>query len=291
MTFEPPRIRFYTIGMAEEKLDVRDSFQDVHLEEEEVQGKDSEGHVVEGLERPVGANGGGDTLETAVEDPPDDDHIQSDDDAPIASIDTVVEKKANDPNAFGKEFEEAAAVAAAVTREAAAAAQEKLVRASNEVKGFFGSLWGSLDDSPGVWKSRQGMSSAATSQDMKERFGIDDEDEKILESFRCKMIQQYVASNNSFTPPKTIGFSGQLHIASNHVIFEFDNRSNGKPVVIPVADVNTVQQNDEEQLEGVLVMNLKGSRTLVCGQFSFPKLEIESALLLLGRKITVNQKK
>lgn len=266
-------------------MDVQNSFQDVHLEDDEPQDKDTRENVEEEQEPPLEA--AADTKDEG------EGEIQPDEDRNDLSnsTDPPVEKtKVDDQQAFGREFEEAAAVAAAVTREAAAAAQEKLLRASNEVKGFFGSLWGSMDDSVDASKSRQAVSAAASSQDMKERFGIEDEDEKILESFRCKLIQQYVASNNSFTPPKTIGFSGQLHIASNYVIFEFDNRSNGKPVVIPVADVNNVQQNEEEQREGVIVMNLKGGRTLICGQFSFPKLEIESALLLLGRKIAVGKK-
>lgn len=266
--------------MAEENLNVQNSFQDVHLEDEEPQGKDIGENVEEEQKDPTGdgAEAAADTVENEIQPEKD---VSS-------SVDPTMEQKVENQQAFGREFEEAAAVAAAVTREAAAAAQEKLLRASNEVKGFFGSLWGSMDDPASGLKSRQALSAAASSQDMKERFGIDDEDEKILESFRCKLIQQYVASNNSFTPPKTIGFSGHLHIASNYVIFEFDNRSNGKPVVIPVADVNNVQQNEEEQREGVIVMNLKGGRSLICGQFSFPKLEIESAMLLLGRKIAVS---
>lgn len=266
-------------------MDVQNSFQDVRLEDDEAQDKDTQENVEEEQEAPLeeAADIKGEVEGGEIQPDADRNDLSS-------SVDPPIEKKMGDQQAFGREFEEAAAVAAAVTREAAAAAQEKLLRASNEVKGFFGSLWGSMDDSVGVSKSRQAASAAASSQDMKERFGIEDEEEKILESFRCKLIQQYVASNNSFTPPKTIGFSGQLHIASNYVIFEFDNRSNGKPVVIPVADVNNVQQNEEEQREGVIVMNLKGGRTLICGQFSFPKLEIESALLLLGRKIAVGQK-
>jgi hypothetical protein len=174
-------------------------------------------------------------------------------------------------NAFGKEFEEAAAVAAAVTREAAAVAQEKLLKASNDFKGFFQefkslSLWNIDEKSPG--KSSDEI-------DIKERFGIDSTTEKILESFRCKLIQQYVATYNTFTPPKKIGYSGQLHILTNHIAFEFD--STIKSVVIPVKDLQNVKQEGGE----VIVMGLSGSRELVVGQFAYPQLEIESAMALL----------
>ena len=177
-------------------------------------------------------------------------------------------------NGFGKEFEEAAAVAAAVTREAAAVAQEKLLKASNDFKGFFQdfkslSLWNIDEKSPGK---------ASDDIDIKERFGIDSATEKILESFRCKLIQQYMATYNTFTPPKKLGFGGLLHIMTNHIVFEFD--STIKSIVISLKDIQNVKQESGE----VIVMGLSGSRELIVGQFAYPQLEIESALALLESK-------
>lgn len=179
-----------------------------------------------------------------------------------------------------KEFEEAATLAAAVTREAAAAAQESFLKASSEAKNFFGALWGSLD-TPGASSTRDKESKSYGSIDIQKRFSIEDESEKILESFRCKLIQQYVASNNSFTKPKSIGFSGIFHILDNYVAFEFDNLSNGKPVVIPDKDIKQFKESD-----GVIVLSLTGTRTFVVGHFTYGVMEVESAMNLLHRKRT-----
>lgn len=174
-----------------------------------------------------------------------------------------------------KEIEEAAMLAATVTREAAAAAQEGLLKASNEAKSFFGALWSSFD---GPADSRE--SEPPSTIDVKERFSIDDASEKILESFRCKLIQQYVSSNNSFTKPKSIGFSGMFHILDNYISFEFDNMSNGKPVVVPDKDIREFRRESD----GVILIDLRGSRTFVVGHFTYGAMEVESAMNLLGRK-------
>ena len=178
-----------------------------------------------------------------------------------------------------KEIEEAATLAATVTREAAAAAQEGLLKASNEAKSFFGALWSSFE-APNASGGEQ-EKEASASIDIRERFSIQNDSEKILESFRCKLIQQYVASNNSFTKPKSIGFSGMFHILDSHVVFEFDNISNGKPVVVSDEDIRDFLEEEA----GVIVMTLRGSRTFVVGHFAYGSIELESAMNLLRRKL------
>lgn len=169
-----------------------------------------------------------------------------------------------------REFEEAAAVAAAVTKEAAAAAQQKLMKASKEMRGFVSSLWSSFDGPPRQNEEKDAM------QEIKEKLGLD-EDENILESFRCKLIQQYVPSNNAFTQPKSIGFAGQLHIASAHIGFELDSGSSS-PICVSKNEMKGVKQEDM-----CIVVTLSGGRSLIFGHFSFPRLEVESACTLLNK--------
>lgn len=169
-----------------------------------------------------------------------------------------------------REFEEAAAVAAAVTKEAAAAAQQKLMKASKEMRGFVSSLWSSFDGPPKQHEEKDAM------QEIKEKLGLD-EDENILESFRCKLIQQYVPSNNAFTQPKSIGFAGQLHIASGHIGFELDSGSSS-PICVSKNEMKGVKQEDM-----CIVVTLSGGRSLIFGHFSFPRLEVESACTLLNK--------
>ena len=169
-----------------------------------------------------------------------------------------------------REFEEAAAVAAAVTKEAAAAAQQKLMKASKEMRGFVSSLWSSFDGPPKQHEEKDAM------QEIKEKLGLD-EDENILESFRCKLIQQYVPSNNAFTLPKSIGFAGQLHIASAHIGFELDSGSSS-PICVSKNEMKGVKQEDM-----CIVVTLSGGRSLIFGHFSFPRLEVESACTLLNK--------
>eukprot|EP00890_Picochlorum_soloecismus_P002845 jgi/Picsp_1/3561/NSC_06398-R1_expressed protein [Chlorella variabilis] len=169
-----------------------------------------------------------------------------------------------------REFEEAAAVAAAVTKEAAVAAQQKLMKASKEMRGFMSSLWSSFD---GPLKQNEEKD---VMHEIKEKLGLD-EDENILESFRCKLIQHYMPSNNAFTQPKSIGFAGQLHIASAHIGFELDSGSSS-PICVSRNEIKGVTQE-----EMCIIVTLSGGRSLIFGHFSFPRLEVESAFTLLNK--------
>lgn len=170
------------------------------------------------------------------------------------------------------ELEEAAAVAAAATAEAAAAAKQKIMQGAAGAKAFMSSLWSAFDD-PSTTAAKELESEKA----LRERLGLED-NEAILEVFRCKLIQTYSPSNNDFTPPKNIAFSGLLHVASGHICFELDGSGGaGAPVSIPRADVKGVMREGD-----ALRVTLSGDRELVVGAFSLPKLEVESAFTLLS---------
>ena len=170
-----------------------------------------------------------------------------------------------------RELEEAAAVAAAATAEAAAAAKQKIMQGAAGAKAFMSSLWSAFDD-PSSTASREHESEQA----LRQRLGLGD-DEAILEVFRCKLIQTYSPSNNDFTPPKNIAFTGLLHVASGHVCFELDGAGGvGTPVSVPKADLKAVVREGD-----ALRVALSGDRELVIGAFSLPKLEVESAFALL----------
>lgn len=189
---------------------------------------------------------------------------------PAASTGNSPSGRSMDP--VVRELEEAAAVAAAATAEAAAAAKQKILQGAAGAKAFMSSLWSAFDD-PSTTAAKEHESEKA----LRERLGLD-EDEAILEVFRCKLIQTYSPSNNDFTPPKNIAFSGLLHVASGHICFELDGAGGaGTPVSVPKADVKGVLREGD-----ALRVALSGDRELVIGAFSLPKLEVESAFTLLS---------
>jgi len=120
------------------------------------------------------------------------------------------------------------------------------------------------------------MLSQQSDSELRSRLGLDD-DEVILETFRCKLLQAYRPSTNDFTPAKTIGFSGQLHIAGNHVCFELDGSGDASPPA-SIPKKNIVSFKREEDAVEIL---LKGGKSLVLGHFSLPNLEVESVIALL----------
>ena len=186
------------------------------------------------------------------------------------------------PTALGKrppipdEVKEAASMAAAVTREAAADVAKEFSKISNQAQSFFSNMWQQFD--PLAANGQTGGGPEAI--DVKQRFGILSETEKLLESFRCTLIQTYAPSDNTFTPIKAIGFTGCFHILDSNVAFEFDNvASNGKPIVIPLSEVSEVERDPANG--GSLVCRLVGGRTFCVGRFVHGALELDSAEQLL----------
>lgn len=180
------------------------------------------------------------------------------------------------------EVKEAAAMAATVTREAAADVAKEFSKISNQAQSLFRNMWQQFDPLAGSGNGQTGAQ--ADGMDVKRRFGISSETEKVLESFRCTLIQTYAPSDNTFTPIKAIGFTGCFHILDSHIAFEFDNvASNGKPIVIPLAEVDKVERDPANG--GSLVCRLVGGRLLCVGRFVHGALELDSAeLLLRGRE-------
>jgi len=176
-----------------------------------------------------------------------------------------------------KELEEVATKAAVATRGAA-------IKFANEAKAFMSSIWSAFDDPEAT------ASSGATHSEgqLAERLGLD-ANEAILETFRCKLIQRY-QSLNGFTPPKNIAFSGQLHVTARHIVFELDNPSQ--------VDGNTFDYTvrlDRQDLQAVrrdgdvLHLSVSDGKDVVFGAFSFPRLEVESALALLEAGLASKQ--
>ena len=172
-------------------------------------------------------------------------------------------------------------MAATVTREAAADVAKEFSKISNQAQSLFRNMWQQFDPLAGSSNAHSGGN--PDDMDVKQRFGISSETEKVLESFRCTLIQTYTPSDNTFTPIKAIGFTGTFHILDSHIAFEFDNvASNGKPIVIPLAEVDKVERDPANG--GSLVCRLVGGRTFCVGRFVHGALELDSAeLLLQGR--------
>lgn len=178
-----------------------------------------------------------------------------------------------------RELEEAAAVAAAAAAEAAAATKQKFLQGAAGAKAFMSSFWSAFDD-PSTTAAKDEQSELA----LRQRLGLL-ENEAILEVFRCKIIQSYSPTNNSFTGPKNIAFSGQLHVATGHVCFELDGAggASAEPISIPKNQIiGVVREGD------ALRIGLSEGRELIVGAFSLPRLEVESALTLLQGLVDSN---
>lgn len=188
---------------------------------------------------------------------------------PARSGDDQLHEGTKDP--VVREFEEAAAMAATMTKEAAAVASENLMKLSQGAKAFLmnsSSWWGGGGEGQGQQPH--------SIEELHKRLGLAEND-VVLESFKCKLLQQYLPSNNSFTGSKTIGFSCQLHIASKVIAIELD--SSATPIVIHATEIQKVFEKDRE----TIVLELSGGRSVYIGHFSFPHLEVESAVALLKK--------
>lgn len=172
-----------------------------------------------------------------------------------------------------RELEEAAAVAAAAATEAAAVTKQKFLEGADKAKAFMSSFWSAFDD-PTTSAAKEQQSETA----LRQRLGLE-ENEAILEVFRCKLIQSYSPTRNDFTGSKNIAFSGQLHIATEHVCFELDGAggATAAPISIPKSELKGVEREGD-----ALRIELTGdNREIIVGAFSLPRLEVESALTLL----------
>jgi hypothetical protein len=177
-----------------------------------------------------------------------------------------------------RELEEAAAVAAAAATEAAAATKQKFLEGADKAKAFMSSFWSAFDD-PTMSAAKDQQSEAA----LRQRLGLE-ENEVVLEVFRCKIIQSYAPNKNNFTAVKNIAFSGQLHVATGHVCFELDGAGGASaPISISKKElIGVIREGD------ALRIGLSGDRELILGAFSLPRLEVESALALVQSLVDSN---
>ena len=110
--------------------------------------------------------------------------------------------------AIPDEVKEAAAMAATVTREAAADVAKEFTKISSQAQSFLSNMWSQFD--PLAAQSGQPAGNREEI-DVSERFGLVGQ-EKVLESFRCTLIQTYAPADNTFTPIKAIGFTGGIEL-------------------------------------------------------------------------------
>ena len=94
-------------------------------------------------------------------------------------------------------------MAATVTREAAADVAKEFTKISSQAQSFLSNMWSQFD--PLAAQSGQPAGNREEI-DVSERFGLVGQ-EKVLESFRCTLIQTYAPADNTFTPIKAIGFT------------------------------------------------------------------------------------
>jgi hypothetical protein len=95
-----------------------------------------------------------------------------------------------------------------------------------------------------------------------------------------ELLQVYQAANG-LTPSKTIAFSGQLTIGTGSVCFDMDSAAtDGRPALrFPRKDLKSFRRIEGDA--NCIQLQLIDGREIVVGQFSFPRLEVESAVALL----------
>ncbi|GAX73145.1 hypothetical protein CEUSTIGMA_g598.t1 [Chlamydomonas eustigma] len=108
-----------------------------------------------------------------------------------------------------------------------------------KITGGLASWWGSLDPAPqpkrNEMQERVQASSKATTE-IQDLFGLTAE-ENLVETFKCKLIQTYACSHNSFTPAIQMAFQGTLYITDAHTCFSVEERNRKVPFKISHADI------------------------------------------------------
>lgn len=184
-------------------------------------------------------------------------------------------ENANTAIDLSKELETAAKLATETAKEVS----QRLLHGAAEARGNLSALIGKISLFGNDGKCEEN----SPAPDIRQLLQLK-QDQAILESFRCKLLQRYTANNNNFTPSRTIAFSGILYMIGGGLLaFVLDALKDVSPITVATSDLKGFVQLPAEnalpaRLEVQLGMN---DETLVFGGFALGEIEIESASVLL----------
>lgn len=79
------------------------------------------------------------------------------------------------------------------------------------------------------------------SSEVQQLFGLSDT-EQLVESFKCKLLQTYACSHNSYTPAIQMAFQGTLHVTDGHVCFGVEERGKQLPIKVALRSVQAASR-------------------------------------------------
>ena len=247
--------------------------------------------------------------ETAMQSPPAKEHVE------IPVKPQTIDEGAANATDLQHQLEQQAATIAAATLAAASKLNEQaqglfsaafgggssseapsLTKLAGGLTEGLASWWGSSNEVQVGSKANemsllvQSSSSKATSE-LTSLFGLSD-DENLVETFKCKLIQTYACSHNSFTPAIQMAFQGTLYITDRHTCFSIEERNRKLPLKIPHSLIEkAVRQRPPRKgdLSDVLRLSLKATGS-DSGQFialkDFEGSNLDSALALIEHLMT-----
>lgn len=131
----------------------------------------------------------------------------------------------------------------------------------SKLAGGLASWWSSLDPPAQPQRNetaeRVQASSKATSE-LQELFSLLPE-ENLVESFKCKLLQTYGCSHNTFTPAIQMAFQGTMYITDKHTCFSVEERARKLPFKILHTDIVKAERHRPQRkgdLSDVLRLDL-----------------------------------
>lgn len=148
-----------------------------------------------------------------------------------------------------------ATVATAELEHASKAAQETIGKAAQELGKGWGTLNSFLDDmlaaKPDVEKD--GEDDADVHNTFQKLFPELDQDDQVVDHFKCALLQKYRCYLNNSTPEKAYALRGRLFVSTSHIamyITDDGGEFGGKPfgISIPFQDVGKIQKGAKAML-------------------------------------------
>lgn len=273
--------------------EVEGEFETVHFHEpgagdDDHHHRDSDGHAATGGRGPMEGSsssaGGGDGR--GAQDVEDEGRASGpkagEGDDPLAELTETASKVANIAKGAAKDVQEAALQLSNRWTSAVNTAVETNSPLAKIVGGI-STWWANLDPTapeggqPGGSQDSDAAAEMKTAE-LQKLYGLSEND-TLLEQFKCKLLQSYSCSHNSYTPDMQMAFPIDLSITEQHFCFCVEHRGHKYPSVISNMQVSKVEKKYEAG-DLVLAVNLNENQTLIFKGF-IAENALDSALALL----------
>ncbi|KAG2483319.1 hypothetical protein HYH03_017820 [Edaphochlamys debaryana] len=155
----------------------------------------------------------------------------------------------------------------------------------SKLAGGLTSWWGSLDPQPAPVRDETAeriAQSNKASGELQQLFGLSAE-ENLVEHFRCKLLQTYACSHNSYTPAIQMAFQGTLYVTDRHTCFSVEERGRKLPFKVPHTSITRATRQRPSRkgdLSDILKLELSNGTWLAFKDFDSGSA-LDSALALV----------